>query len=397
MGKKLRTYSRPASASLQRAPQDELIWNLRWRTLGPVAVLPGQGYSPHVSSDCVPQKVVVMAPWQVRRVFAVASLVMISLVQVSTPSGAVGHKGGLAASLAALPQLGPTSTLIGQPFYGQRGTFFMFQCNDPNSVQNCGASTPEILVVNNDGITGSGANGIQTVLATPFYGQRGTYADSLSDQLFAVNDDGIYVKRWIDTSWPDDGSLGPTVRATTGPFYGNLTTAFADVNGDDRPDAIAVNRDGVFIKPAQPDGTFGATQRWTSTRAFGSRGTYFAKVNGDSKADLIMVNAGGTTVRMSTGSGFAPNGPVQPDLTAASNLAFGTVGYSQGLAAVWFSPTRVYAFPATGAGFAERQAVTSGPYYGQLESALTPWDGGRTDPYHYLAVVINRSGIYAKG
>jgi len=206
-----------------------------------------------------------------------------------------------------LPVLGPIGPLDASPDYGAHGTFFM-------QVTSVIGGTEELVSVHNDGIWWGSDR-----LTGPFYGQIGTYAGggltNGNDTVFAVNKNGIFSKAWGGLFAPPsirEGTFGPTVRATSGPFYGSKTTAFADVNGDGRLDAIAVNTTGVFVKLGRPNGTFGPTRRWTAGPFYGSVGTFFADVNGDGKADAIRVNTTGTTIRLSTGTALGPTAPQHP-------------------------------------------------------------------------------------
>jgi FG-GAP-like repeat len=86
---------------------------------------------------------------------------------------------------------------------------------------------------------------------------------------------------------------------TGGPYYGSRGTFFADVTGDGKADAIAVNDDtikpaAVWVRPSDGSQFLGlptvANQAWTEGAYYGSRGTFFADVTGDGKADAIAVN-----------------------------------------------------------------------------------------------------------
>src|SRR5207248_1377408 len=72
-----------------------------------------------------------------------------------------------------------------------------------------------------------------------------------------------------------------------------------------KADAVVVNTGGITARLS--DGTkFGdATPgNWLSKPFYGELGTFFADVNGDGMADAIVVNHDGIAVRLSTGSGF---------------------------------------------------------------------------------------------
>lgn len=88
---------------------------------------------------------------------------------------------------------------------------------------------------------------------------------------------------------PNDQFLPYAPRfTTTGPFWGDHGTFFADVTGDTRADAIAVNNSGIFVRRATTAGTtFAAHVAWTAGGFWGDRGTFFADVTGDNKADAM--------------------------------------------------------------------------------------------------------------
>jgi hypothetical protein len=103
------------------------------------------------------------------------------------------------------------------------------------------------------------------------------------------------------------GLLAPTVGFSS-PFYGSLTTQLADVNGDGKADAIAVNGNSIYVMLSVATGysgsTFGSPQLWLSGSFFGTQTTLFADVNGDGKADGVAINDGDIWVLPSTGTGF---------------------------------------------------------------------------------------------
>src|SRR5436309_16051006 len=71
-------------------------------------------------------------------------------------------------------------------------------------------------------------------------------------------------------------------------YYGQPGTAFADVDGDKRADAIVVNKDRITVRRSTGSG-FGAYEAWTPQSYYGQLGTAFADVDGDGKADAIVV------------------------------------------------------------------------------------------------------------
>ena len=101
-------------------------------------------------------------------------------------------------------------------------------------------------------------------------------------------------------------AFGPNEDWTQGAFFGSRGTFFADVTGDGRADAIAVNDNTVTVR-LSTGSAFGPNEDWTRGAFFGSRGTFFIDVTGDGRADAIAINDDTVTVRRSTGSGFGPN------------------------------------------------------------------------------------------
>src|SRR5262249_26023229 len=108
-------------------------------------------------------------------------------------------------------------------------------------------------------------------------------------------------------------SLTPQMRRDRGRCAPSaIGTQFADVIGDHRPAAIAINQNGVAVR--RSDGRrFERTEIWVPQAYFGSAGSsqniYFADVNGDGRADAIVSNPTEIAVRLSDGSQF-----VQHDL-----------------------------------------------------------------------------------
>src|SRR5579859_3312245 len=94
---------------------------------------------------------------------------------------------------------------------------------------------------------------------------------------------------------------------TTGPFSGGtLGTYFADVNGDGKADEIEVNSEGEYVR-LSTGSSFDPAVKWSDPVYDGIQGTYFADVNGDGKADIIAVKSDGVYVGLSTGSSFGPS------------------------------------------------------------------------------------------
>jgi hypothetical protein len=81
---------------------------------------------------------------------------------------------------------------------------------------------------------------------------------------------------------------------------------FADVNGDGKADAIAVSTSGIQVLLSTGTsfevGPSGAD--WTTVPFYGAVATFFADVNGDKRADAIAVDNGSVLVWLSNGSSF---------------------------------------------------------------------------------------------
>jgi hypothetical protein len=97
--------------------------------------------------------------------------------------------------------------------------------------------------------------------------------------------------------------FGEATNWTGGPFYGDWWTFFADVDGDGKADAIAVDDAGhVWVR--RSDGCkFGPIELWISD-SFGGVGhgnlaMAFADVDGDGTADAILLTESGIKVRRS--------------------------------------------------------------------------------------------------
>jgi len=138
----------------------------------------------------------------------------------------------------------------------------------------------------------------------PFHGTHGTFfAD--------VNGDGK-----ADAVAVEDGSIG--VLPSSGSGFGAYRTwsgrdliashgvFVADVTGDGSADAIAVGDSSILVYPSTGS-SFGEPQLWNSSPFYGdTRGTYFVDVNADGKADAVAMGPGSIGVLPSTGSRFGP-------------------------------------------------------------------------------------------
>lgn len=112
----------------------------------------------------------------------------------------------------------------------------------------------------------------------------------------------------------------------------SYTTAFADVTGDHRADAITVNTYGIAVLraniiPSTNAGGFGpVAEAWSTVKFSGLYNVdgiavgniFFADVDGDGKADAIAVSDSGVTVRRSDGTKFLSNETWATGLIASS-------------------------------------------------------------------------------
>jgi hypothetical protein len=138
----------------------------------------------------------------------------------------------------------------------------------------------------------------------PFdFGNRDTvFADVTGDgraDAVYVNDNGIVVQMSLGAL--PAGRFAPAL-PWAGPFYGSVKTAIADVTGDGRADAIAVNANQIVVRqsvtsPGPAGHEFAPNSIWSFTPFSGSRDTTFADVTGDGRADAIAVNDDNILVR----------------------------------------------------------------------------------------------------
>lgn len=140
---------------------------------------------------------------------------------------------------------------------------------------------------------------------------------------------------------------------TSGAFFGKQGTFFADLNGDGKADAIAVDSAGITVRRSNGSTAFGPREDWSAGSFYGTRGTYFANVTSGTpaRADAIAVNAGGITVR------------------------------------------RAQAITLSGSeGFGPEEIWTTDAYYGSRENAFADLTGdGRVD-----AIAVNDDGVFIR-
>jgi hypothetical protein len=215
-------------------------------------------------------------------------------------------------------------------FSGSLGTFFA-DVNGDHKADAIAVNPDGIAVHLSTGAAFSNANPTHRWTVGKFAGSLGTFfadvnGDGKADAI-AVNADGIAVHL---STGSDFSNANPTYRWTVGGFSGTLGTFFADVDGDGKADAIAVNPDGIAVRlstghsfpiPGNPK------HRWTFTGFYGSKGTFFADVDADGKADAIAVNDDRIAVLYSVGIGFSPEKGQQPRSPYwTSDPFFGTIG-----------------------------------------------------------------------
>jgi hypothetical protein len=226
-------------------------------------------------------------------------------------------------------------------YFGEKGTF-LADINDDD--------LDDLIAVNNTAITvklGEPLHRFSTTDITwspnAFYGEFETaFADVTGDgwaDAIAVNPTGVFVSRGLGSCLFSCGNFhlsDDRENWTGGAYWGQKGTFFADVTGPDadgrsRADAIVVNEGGVVVRralarPFTGNGggyAFGPNEYWTDDRYYGNLGPVrFQDWNGDDKADAIVVNDWGITVRLSTGSRFAPNKTVTGPFYGNDNTLF---------------------------------------------------------------------------
>lgn len=137
------------------------------------------------------------------------------------------------------------------------------------------------------------------------YGIHGTYladvdGDERADAIF-VNEEEISV-RFLS---PHDNIFYETSSWATGKAVnGELMNAFVDMTGDGTADAVVVDYNGLKVgESSRLMRKFGPMRFWTTERVTGTRETSFADVDGDRTADVIAVNDDGVWIRRSNFKG----------------------------------------------------------------------------------------------
>ena len=177
-----------------------------------------------------------------------------------------------------------------------------------------------------------------------------------------------------------------------------IGTQFADVTGEGRAAAIAINVNGVTVRLPE-DNRFRRDETWVQQPYFGTdtaghQNIYFADVNGDGKADAIVSNTTEVAVRLSDGTQF-----VQHDLWTREpyfgvaeghvNNFFADVTGDHRADAIVVNNSGITVRRSDGTRFLRNEDWTRGPYMGGLGSYFADVTGdGRAD-----AIVVNSNGI----
>jgi len=224
-----------------------------------------------------------------------------------------------------------------------------------------------------------------------FYGRPNFFADVTGDgKADAIAMDSNHV--WV---LPSNGSNGfnPIQTWSTIGYSGTRGTFFADVTGDGKADGIVVNEDKVTVRRSNGS-QFQPNESWTTNRFYGTYGTFIADVTGDGKADLIGINPGIITIRRSTGSAFAANENwLLQDLPSALHILFGDIDGDKDADLVVVGTDTVHVWKAVptaaGGSFGPELDFTLGPYYGDQGTYLADVDGDKKDD----CIVVNKNGI----
>src|SRR5215471_15735781 len=194
----------------------------------------------------------------------------------------------------------PTIEAWGGTLAGSMGIFFADVNHDGKADAILVDSATVTVMLSN----GNSFGAEQDWTSGPFFGTRGTFfadvdgdgqADAIevNDSTATVNSNTVTVRR------SNGFSFGPPEDWTGGPFFGSKGTFFADVDGDGRADAIAVNDNTTVsntttVRRADKNGGhfFGPNEDWTGGPYFGDLFTMFADANGDHRADAIVFNTG---------------------------------------------------------------------------------------------------------
>lgn len=310
----------------------------------------------------------------------------------------------------------PNQSWTTQPYFGSLGTFFADVDGDGKA---------DAIVVNSNTVTvrrstGTSFGNYEDWTHGAYFGTRGTFfADVTGDgwaDAIVVNDNTVTVRRaaadcfFVCWNYRFNGNED----WTSGPYFGSTLTAFADVDGDGKADAVVINGGQVVVR--RSDGSkFLGNQLWSSSFQPGTMGSFLFDLNSDHQADLIAVNQGSIMVSLSTGNGFAPatnwlgSAWAPGTVTDLISVQFGKfLWFGQSDAMIYVTRNSgVFVFPAATASGATRftNAVnqnatpftnfgsalqfTSNPYFGNLGTFFADVNGDAS----YDAIVVNSSNI----
>ena len=281
------------------------------------------------------------------------------------------------------------------------------------------------IVVNDSGIivlrnTGYGMFGpaAEVWSSVPFYGAyhidgltvgNTFFADVDGDgkaDAIAVNDTGVTVRRSDSTKFLANETwatgLVPRSYHINGVSHPNIY--FVDVNHDQAADAVTVDDNGVWVQLADKvHHTFGAATNWTAGAFYGTNGMFFADVTGDGSADAIAVNRNllngnaVITVRPSNNASF----------TAAQNwpaaryfpTAFADItgdGAADEIMNLGSSGLWIGPSTAGSFNFFKNPAWSAPAFYGDYGTAYAAVDNSSTNPNTVDVIKLNHDGIYVE-
>lgn len=210
----------------------------------------------------------------------------------------------------------------------------------------------------------------------------------------AINQNGVVVRRSGGRGFRRDETW------VQQPYFGTDTSGhqniyFADVNGDGKADAIVSNTTEVAVRLS--DGTqFVQTDLWAREPYFGVAlervNNFFADVTGDGKADAIVVNPSGITVRRSDGSKFLRNEQwTREAYIGGLGNYFADVTGDGKADAIVVNTNGIAVRRSDGEKFEHNELWTTDPYYGSVGSSVYFADvngDGKAD-----AIVVNANEV----
>ncbi|HEY8756280.1 MAG TPA: aryl-sulfate sulfotransferase [Candidatus Dormibacteraeota bacterium] len=248
---------------------------------------------------------------------------------------------------------------------------------------------------------GNGSLGPPQLGATngPYYGNIGTYIADIDGQgkASAVAVDSSTI--WVEPNLGNDTFGPPQLGASNGPFYGSVGTYLADIDGHGRSSAIAVNPSGVWIERNLGSDTFGPPQLASGNAPFyGNIGTYLADIDGSGRASLIAVDSTSTWIERNLGNDtFGP-----PQFAAGYAAFYGGVGTyvadidgaGHGASVIAVNSSNIWIEHNLGNdSFGSPQfAAGNLPFYGSVSTAMADIDGQG----FASAIAANTSNIWVE-